>query len=75
MNKRVLVTGHNGYLGSVMTPVLVDAGWDVVGLDTFYFGDCTLTPGHAAVREITKDIREVSASDLAGFDAVVHLAA
>lgn len=73
---RVLITGHNGYIGSVMAPFLRRAGHDVVGLDAFWFADCTLgsdeEPGVASVR---KDIRDVTVEDLTGFDAVVHLAA
>lgn len=72
---RVLVTGHNGYIGSVMVPVLRMAGHDVVGLDTFYFEDCTLRGDGDGVPAIRKDIRDVQTSDLQGFDAVVHLAA
>ena len=72
---RVLVTGHNGYIGSVMVPVLQAAGHEVVGLDTFYFEDCTLQADEGRVPAIRQDIRDVTASDLEGFDAVVHLAA
>ena len=42
---RVLVTGHKGYIGTVMVPMLVDAGHDVVGLDSDLFGQCTFSPG------------------------------
>lgn len=73
--KRVLVTGHNGYIGSVMAPYLLQAGYDVVGLDTEYFGECTLVPDLGRVPALRKDIRDVAAADLEGFDAVVHLAA
>ena len=55
---RVLVTGHNGYIGSVMVPVLRMAGHDVVGLDTFFFEDCTLRADEGRVRAIRKDIRD-----------------
>jgi len=72
---RVLVTGHNGYIGSVMVPVLKMAGHDVVGLDTFFFEECTLRDEEHRVPAIRKDIRDVQAGDLQGFDAVVHLAA
>ncbi|HKW94441.1 MAG TPA: SDR family oxidoreductase [Methylomirabilota bacterium] len=72
---RVLVTGHNGYLGSVMVPTLQSAGHDVVGLDTFYFADCTLGYDTAALPEIRKDIRDVGVGDLIGIDAIAHLAA
>ena len=72
---RVLVTGHNGYIGSVMTRVLLDAGHTVVGLDTDYFADCELFQPESEVESIHKDIRDVEPGDLKGFDAVVHLAA
>jgi nucleoside-diphosphate-sugar epimerase len=73
--KKVLLTGHNGYIGSVMAPHLVEAGYDVVGIDTKYFGECTLTPDPSSISEIRKDIRDLTPADLAGFDAVIHLAA
>jgi nucleoside-diphosphate-sugar epimerase len=73
--ERILVTGHKGYIGSVMTPVLVDAGYDVVGLDTGYFDECTLVHAGAEVPSARKDIRDLEPGDLRGFDAVVHLAA
>ncbi|MGH9890750.1 MAG: NAD-dependent epimerase/dehydratase family protein [bacterium] len=72
---RLLVTGHNGYIGSVMVPVLQAAGHDVVGLDTCYFEDCVLGAEPYPVPELRKDIRDVILSDLTGFDAIVHLAA
>ncbi len=72
---RVLLTGHNGYIGSVMLPVLQAAGHDVVGLDTFYFRECTLADGTERAPVLHKDIRDLRSSDLEGFDAVIHLAA
>lgn len=72
---RVLITGHRGYIGSVMAPLLRDRGMDVAGLDTGYFRDCTLVPDRDAIPELRADIRDVSAAQLEGFDAVVHLAA
>jgi nucleoside-diphosphate-sugar epimerase len=75
MSERVLITGHNGYLGSVMAPLLVQAGYDVVGLDTGYFRQCTLVPDAAQVPWRVKDIRDLNSDDLRGFDAVIHLAA
>jgi nucleoside-diphosphate-sugar epimerase len=74
-NRRILITGNDGYIGSVMGPWLKSQGYDVVGLDTDYFYPCTLVPDLAEVRTIRKDLREVTAKDLAGFDAVIHLAA
>jgi nucleoside-diphosphate-sugar epimerase len=72
---RVLVTGHHGYIGSVLVPALQAAGHDVVGLDTFFFEGCDFGDPGVAVAALRKDIREVTRSDLEGFDAVVHLAA
>jgi nucleoside-diphosphate-sugar epimerase len=73
-NMRVLVTGHLGYIGTVMAPMLLAEGYDVVGLDSDLYRDCTFGDGLKGVPEIKKDIRDVEASDLEGFDAVIHLA-
>jgi nucleoside-diphosphate-sugar epimerase len=72
---RVLLTGHEGYIGSVMAPSLVERGHDVVGLDTGYFADCTLVDETVAIPSVRKDIRDLEPEDVDGFDAVVHLAA
>jgi nucleoside-diphosphate-sugar epimerase len=72
---RVLVTGHEGYIGSVMAPALLESGYDVVGLDTGYFRDCNLVAPHEGVATVRKDIRDLDKEDLEGFDAVIHLAA
>lgn len=76
---RVLVTGHNGYIGSVLTPMLVAAGHEVVGLDSNLFAACRFgdEPGEEwqeTVPNLQKDIRDVEAADLEGFDAILHLA-
>lgn len=73
--KRVLITGHQGYVGSVMTPLFVKAGCEVVGLDTGYFAECTLVPDALTVPTVQKDLRDLEPADLEGFEAVVHLAA
>jgi len=73
--KRILITGHDGYLGSVMAPHLATAGYDVVGLDTGYFSECSLIPDLGKVPAVKKDLRNLAAADLADFDAVIHLAA
>lgn len=75
MPKRVLMTGHNGYIGSVMVHFFVEAGHEVVGLDTGYFEPCTLVPDVAEIAWVRKDIRDLTPHDLEGFEAVVHLAA
>jgi nucleoside-diphosphate-sugar epimerase len=72
---RLLVTGHHGYIGSVMTPLLVQAGHEVVGLDLDLFASCTFGEPPAEVESIRKDVRDVEVDDLVGFDAVLHLAA
>jgi nucleoside-diphosphate-sugar epimerase len=73
---RVLLTGHQGYLGTVMAPILTTAGHDVTGLDSGLFADCILggldTPD---VPGLEVDLRDVTVDQLAGFDAVVHMAA
>jgi nucleoside-diphosphate-sugar epimerase len=72
---RVLVTGHKGYIGTVMVPMLVDAGHEVVGLDSELFQQCTFTSGIYEVPELRLDLRDVQPTHLEGFDAIVHLAA
>jgi len=72
---RVLVTGHKGFIGSVMVPFLGAAGHDIVGMDTDYYRDCAFIGSLTQVPSIQRDIRDAKPSDLAGFDAVVHLAA
>lgn len=72
---RVLVTGHHGYIGSVVAPQLAEAGHDVVGLDSFLYRGCDFGPEVGRVEERQGDVRDVTPADLAGFGAVVHLAA
>jgi nucleoside-diphosphate-sugar epimerase len=72
---RVLVTGHDGYIGHVLVPLLLDAGHEVVGLDSSLFRGCSLGAPTPAIETISKDVRDVSVSDLEGIDAVAHLAA
>jgi len=74
---RVLLTGHRGYIGTVMTPMLLDAGHEVIGLDTDLYAECTFgSPDAIAdVPCIRKDIREIEEQDLRGIEAVIHLAA
>ncbi|HYB24711.1 MAG TPA: NAD-dependent epimerase/dehydratase family protein, partial [Solirubrobacteraceae bacterium] len=73
---RVLVTGHHGYIGAVLTPMLLDAGHAAVGLDTYLYEGCDFgAQGAPEVPSIRRDVRDVSAADLDGFEAVVHLAA
>jgi nucleoside-diphosphate-sugar epimerase len=74
---KVLVTGHRGYIGTVMTPLLRQAGHEVIGCDSDLYARCTFEAGGAItpVPALTKDIRDLTEGDLAGIDAVIHLAA
>ncbi|MFD7552007.1 NAD-dependent epimerase/dehydratase family protein [Streptomyces sp. NPDC059578] len=72
---RVLLTGHQGYLGTVMAPILTAAGHEVVGLDAGLFADCVLGPPPADPPGHRVDLRDVTADHVAGVDAVIHLAA
>jgi nucleoside-diphosphate-sugar epimerase len=71
---RVLLTGHKGYLGTVMAPLIRKNGHEVVGLDTGYFEDCVLGPQPQILPSLCRDIRDITIEDLYGFDAVIHLA-
>ena len=72
---RVLVTGHSGYIGSVLVPLLERAGHDVVGLDSNLFASCSFGETAHDVECVHADVRDVERDDLEGFDAVIHLAA
>ncbi len=72
---RVLVTGHMGYIGTVMVPMLIEAGHNVVGLDSDLYRRCTFGTEVPEIAEVKKDLRDVQSNDLAGFQAIIHLAA
>jgi nucleoside-diphosphate-sugar epimerase len=72
---RVLVTGHNGYIGSVLVPALQRAGHRVTGLDSNLFAACTFGPEPPEVDSLEMDVRDIETEQLVGFDAVIHLAA
>ncbi len=74
---KVLVTGCDGYIGSVLSQRLADEGYDVIGIDTRYYKDCNLKnfTDLPNIKIIEKDIRDISGSDIAGIDAIIHLAA
>lgn len=72
---KILLTGHKGYIGAVAAPMLRAAGHETVGLDTDLFEGCDFATPPEQIPEIRKDLRDLTVSDVAGFDAVVHLAA
>jgi nucleoside-diphosphate-sugar epimerase len=71
---RILVTGHKGYIGTVMVPMLLGAGHDVVGVDSDLFRQSTFTSGIQDVPELRLDLRDIMQAHLEGFEAVIHLA-
>ncbi len=71
---KVLVTGHLGYIGTVLAPMLQDKGFNVVGLDSDLYQRCTYGESLAKFPEMIKDVRDVTLEDLQGIDAVCHLA-
>src|SRR5919109_1364563 len=73
--RRVLVTGHQGYIGSVMVPHLLQAGYEVLGLDSGYFSQCTFVPDSHDIPWLRKDIRDLDRTDVEDVYAVIHLAA
>jgi nucleoside-diphosphate-sugar epimerase len=72
---RVLLTGHNGYIGSVMSRMLSEAGHEVVGLDAYLYEECTFGPSTPDPAALRLDMRDAEPAHLAGYDAVIHLAA
>src|SRR5580692_8050023 len=72
---KVLVTGHRGYIGAEMVPALRAAGHDVTGLDIGLFDGCDFMAPPDDVPNVDVDLRDVTPAHLAGFDAVIHLAA
>jgi len=72
---KVLVTGHEGYIGCVLVPMLQERGHEVTGLDSGLYSECVFGPAPAPVEAWRLDVRDVEPEMLTGFDAVIHLAA
>jgi nucleoside-diphosphate-sugar epimerase len=71
----VLVTGHDGYIGSIMVPVLQEAGYQVAGMDMFYYSNHHADQIKRGLSELQLDIRDCTPKEMIGYDAVIHLAA
>ncbi len=71
----VLLTGNNGYVGSVLSEILNQKSYSLTGLDVDFFESCTLEESTLKIPHRKKDIRDIEHMDLKGFDAIIHLAA
>jgi nucleoside-diphosphate-sugar epimerase len=72
---RILLTGSDGYLGSLLAPELFRHGHEVIGLDTGFYKEGTLyRSGPMAPLTLIKDLRQMESKDFQGVDAVVHMA-
>ena len=72
---RILVTGHKGYIGTALVPMLLERGFEVIGLDSDLFSACTFGGILLDIPELKKDVRDVTPGDLEGIDVILHLAA
>jgi len=72
---KILVTGHKGYIGTRLIPMLLAENYEVAGLDSDLYERCTFGEnGIVKTPEVRKDIRDATIEDVTGFDAVIHLA-
>ncbi len=70
----ILVTGHKGYIGCILTPMLTQAGYSVSGIDVDLYKDSLFGSPLDEIPSTTKDIRDIEIRDVTGFDAIIHLA-
>ena len=71
---RILITGNLGYIGSVMSNIVLNQGHEVIGYDIGYFKDCLTSKDIPVSKQINKDLRKLEESDLENIDCVIHLA-
>lgn len=71
---KILVTGHLGYIGTILTPMLLDEGYEVIGMDSDLYRASTFGDGMVDIPNIQKDVRDATIEDLEGVNAVIHLA-
>ena len=74
MLMKVLITGHSGYVGRVLTKLLVENNYEVVGCDTNYFPTTFDDNDYPEILNISPDIRDITIENLKEIDVVVHLA-
>lgn len=72
---RILVTGNYGYIGTILVPMLLERGYEVVGVDSDLYEKCSFGSEPYPVPTLKKDVRDVAPADVQGFDAIIHLAA
>lgn len=72
---KILLSGSRGYIGTVMAPLMVQAGHEVVGIDADFYRQSTFGPWKESIRTMVRDVRSIEPRDLEGFDAIAHLAA
>ena len=71
---RILITGNLGYIGSVMSNIVLNEGHELIGYDIGYFKDCLTSEYIPVSKQINKDLRKLEESDLENIDCVIHLA-
>ena len=71
---KIMVTGDQGYIGSVLVPTLLEKGYDVVGFDSGYFSNNLLTDYQDSYPKVTNDLRDITSENLEGVEGVIHLA-
>lgn len=71
---QILVTGNEGYIGSVLVPMLQNLGHTVIGFDTGYFKECLISPAESPDYQHKADIRKIEEKHVDGCEAVIHLA-
>ena len=74
MKQRILITGSNGYIGSVLVPDLVKDGYLVSGIDSNLYENGLLNVGEYSSLTFQKDIRDITPEDVRDFDTIIHLA-